>query len=131
VAVETIEQRKVVRKLAPQYRVLLHNDPYNSMEYVVKMLIQTVPMLSEAQAVNVMMEAHNNGFGLVITCAMEPAEFYGKVTIDSSIWCSTVQINAIACIFETISGSGSGDFVSVNIGTLLGTVCIANSVFGE
>jgi ATP-dependent Clp protease adaptor protein ClpS len=89
VAVETIEQRKVVRKLAPQYRVLLHNDPYNSMEYVVKMLIQTVPMLSEAQAVNVMMEAHNNGFGLVITCAMEPAEFYSEMLkthgLDSSI----------------------------------------------
>ena len=53
------------------------------------MLIQTVPMLSEAQAVNVMMEAHNNGFGLVITCAMEPAEFYSEMLkthgLDSSI----------------------------------------------
>lgn len=88
-AVETIEQRSTSRKLAPQYRVLLHNDPYNSMEYVVQILMQTVPSLSQPQAVNVMMEAHTNGMGLVITCAMEPAEFYSEMLkthgLDSSI----------------------------------------------
>jgi ATP-dependent Clp protease adaptor protein ClpS len=91
VAVETIEKSAtvVIRKPAPQYRVLLHNDPFNSMEYVVQTLMQTVPMLSQPQAVNVMMEAHTNGFGLVITCAMEPAEFYSEMLkthgLDSSI----------------------------------------------
>jgi ATP-dependent Clp protease adaptor protein ClpS len=78
VAVETIEQRSTstVRKLAPRYRVLLHNDDYNPMEHVVESLMKTVPSLTIPQAVSIMMEAHTNGIALVITCAQEHAEFY-------------------------------------------------------
>ncbi|MFN9957338.1 MAG: ATP-dependent Clp protease adaptor ClpS, partial [bacterium] len=47
-----------VRKPAPRYRVLLHNDPVNTMEYVVKTLRQVVPSLSEEDAHAVMWEAH-------------------------------------------------------------------------
>ena len=65
-----------VRKPAPRYRVLLHNDDFNSMEYVVQTLMQTVAGMTQPQAVNIMMEAHTNGVGLVITCALEHAEFY-------------------------------------------------------
>jgi ATP-dependent Clp protease adaptor protein ClpS len=76
VAVETIQKPSTVRKLAPRYRVLLHNDDFNSMEYVVQVLMQTVPSLTQPQAVNIMMEAHTNGLALVIVCALEHAEFY-------------------------------------------------------
>ncbi len=75
-SVETIEKRSTSRKLAPQYRVLLHNDDHNSMEYVVQVLLTTVPSLTQPQAVSIMMEAHSSGVALVITCAQEPAEFY-------------------------------------------------------
>ncbi len=75
-SVETIEKRSTVRKLAPRYRVLLHNDDFNPMEYVVQSLMKTVPSLTQPQAVNIMMEAHTNGLALVITCALEHAEFY-------------------------------------------------------
>jgi ATP-dependent Clp protease adaptor protein ClpS len=75
-SVETIEKRSTVRKIAPRYRVLLHNDDSNSMEYVVQTLLQTVPSLTQPQAVNIMMEAHTNGIALVITCTLEHAEFY-------------------------------------------------------
>ncbi|MEM6424465.1 MAG: ATP-dependent Clp protease adapter ClpS [Cyanobacteria bacterium P01_H01_bin.119] len=75
-AVETIEKRSTTRKLAPRYRVLLHNDDFNPMEYVVESLVQTVPSLTVPQAVDIMMQAHNAGVALVITCALEPAEFY-------------------------------------------------------
>ena len=75
-SVQTIEKTSTVRKLAPRYRVLLHNDDFNSMEYVVKVLIETVPSLTQPQAVSIMMEAHTNGLALVITCALEHAEFY-------------------------------------------------------
>ncbi|MBD2663870.1 ATP-dependent Clp protease adapter ClpS [Richelia sinica] len=75
-SVETIEKRSTSRKLAPRYRVLLHNDDYNSMEYVVQVLMTTVPSLTQPQAVSIMMEAHSNGLALVITCALEHAEFY-------------------------------------------------------
>jgi len=76
VSVETIEKRSTVRKLAPLYRVLLHNDDYNSMEHVVQVLMRTVPSITQPQAVSIMMEAHTNGIALVITCAQEHAEFY-------------------------------------------------------
>ncbi|MBD0263847.1 MAG: ATP-dependent Clp protease adapter ClpS [Tolypothrix sp. Co-bin9] len=75
-SVETIEKLSTTRKLAPQYRVLLHNDDFNPMEHVVQVLITTVPNLSQPQAVSIMMEAHTNGLALVITCAQEHAEFY-------------------------------------------------------
>ena len=75
-SVQTIEKTSTVRKLAPRYRVLLHNDDFNSMEYVVQVLIETVPSLTQPQAVSIMMEAHTNGLALVITCALEHAEFY-------------------------------------------------------
>ena len=75
-SVETLEKSSTTRNHAPRYRVLLHNDEYNTMEFVVQTLITTVPSLSQPQAVSIMMEAHTNGFALVITCAQEHAEFY-------------------------------------------------------
>jgi ATP-dependent Clp protease adaptor protein ClpS len=76
VSVETVQKSATVRKIAPRYRVLLHNDDYNSMEYVVQVLMTTVPSLTQPQAVSIMMEAHTNNLALVITCAQEHAEFY-------------------------------------------------------
>ena len=78
VGISTIEKSSTstVRKPAPRYRVLLHNDDFNSMEYVVQTLMQTVAGMTQPQAVNIMMEAHTNGMALVITCALEHAEFY-------------------------------------------------------
>ena len=70
------KETQQVRKPAPRYRVLLHNDPVNTMEYVVTTLRQVVPSLSEQDAIAVMLEAHNTGVGLVIVCDIEPAEFY-------------------------------------------------------
>jgi len=67
---------QMVRKPSPRYKVLLHNDPVNSMEFVVTTLRQVVPSLSEQDAIAVMLEAHNTGVGLVIVCDIEPAEFY-------------------------------------------------------
>ena len=75
-SVETIEKRSTSRKLAPRYRVLIHNDDYNSMEHVVQSLLATVSSLTQPQAVSIMMEAHTNGLALVITCEQEHAEFY-------------------------------------------------------
>ena len=89
-SVETIEKRSTVRKLAPRYRVLLHNDDYNSMEHVVQVLMKTVPSVTQPQAVSIMMEAHTNGMALVITCAQEHAEFY----------CETLKNNGLSSTIE-------------------------------
>lgn len=93
-SVETIEKRTTssttIRKPAPRYRVLLHNDDFNSMEYVVQTLIQTIAGMTQPQAVNIMMEAHTNGIALVITCALEHAEFY----------CETLQSHGLSSTIE-------------------------------
>ncbi|MDJ0714259.1 MAG: ATP-dependent Clp protease adapter ClpS [Prochloraceae cyanobacterium] len=91
-SVETIEKRSTstVRKPAPRYKVLLHNDDFNSMEYVVQTLMKTVAGMTQPQAVNIMMEAHSNGLALVITCALEPAEFYCE-TLKSHGLTSTIE----------------------------------------
>lgn len=91
-AVETIEKpaAAVVRRPAPMYRVLLHNDPVNTMEYVIQSLIEVLPSLSEPQAMNIMMETHNNGTGLVTVCAQEPAEFYCE-SLQSKGLTSTIE----------------------------------------
>ena len=79
-----------IRKPAPRYRVLLHNDDFNSMEYVVQTLMQTVAGMTQPQAVNIMMEAHTNGMGLVITCALEHAEFYCETLLSHGLT-STIE----------------------------------------
>jgi ATP-dependent Clp protease adaptor protein ClpS len=79
-----------VRKPAPRYRVLLHNDPVNTRDYVVVTLQQVVPSLSEEDAVAVMLEAHNTGVGLVIVCDLEPAEFYCE-TLKAKGLTSTIE----------------------------------------
>ena len=67
-----------LKQRSPKYKVLLHNDPINSMEYVTNALREVVPQLSEQDAVSIMLEAHNTGVGLVIVCDLEPAEFYSE-----------------------------------------------------
>lgn len=78
------------RKHAPRYKVLLHNDDVNSMEYVVQVLMQTIGGMTQPQAVNIMMETHNSGVGLVITCALEHAEFYSE-TLGNHGLTSTIE----------------------------------------
>ncbi|MGB8698176.1 MAG: ATP-dependent Clp protease adapter ClpS [Thermosynechococcaceae cyanobacterium] len=89
-SVETVTKPSTVRKLAPRYRVLLHNDDFNSMEYVVGVLLKTIPNLSEPQAINIMMEAHTHGLALVIVCALEHAEFYSE-TLNNHGLSSTIE----------------------------------------
>lgn len=92
VSTEVIEKRSTstVRKPAPRYRVLLHNDDFNSMEYVVQTLMQTIAGMTQPQAVDIMMEAHTNGLALVITCALEHAEFYSE-TLKAHGLSSTIE----------------------------------------
>ena len=67
-----------LKNKSPKYKVLLHNDPVNSMEYVTISLREVVPQLSEQDAISIMLEAHNTGVGVVIVCDLEPAEFYSE-----------------------------------------------------
>ncbi|CAO2828402.1 unnamed protein product [Amaranthus hypochondriacus] len=62
------------RKIAPPYRVILHNDNFNKREYVVQVLMKVIPGMTVDNAVNIMQEAHHNGLSVVIVCAQADAE---------------------------------------------------------
>ncbi len=89
----TVLDREVdrVRKTSPRYKVLLHNDPVNTMDYVAETLRNVVPQLSEQDAIKIMLDAHNKGVGLVIVCDLEPAEFYSE-SLKSKGLTSTIEL---------------------------------------
>ena len=68
-------QRALDERL-PRYVVVLYNDDYHSMDYVVEALVNSVPDLIVEEAVGIMFEAHNTGRAVVIVCLLEQAELY-------------------------------------------------------
>jgi len=72
----TDDEVRQLLQLLPRYRVLLHNDDYNEMDYVVLMLLRTVTSLSQRQATQIMLHAHLFGVAEVIVCLKEQAEHY-------------------------------------------------------
>ena len=71
VAVATETQEKVEKP--PLYKVLLHNDNYSTMDFVVYIL-QTVFRKSEGDAVRIMLAVHHQGVGVAGVYTYEIAE---------------------------------------------------------
>ena len=63
-------------RIAPPYRVVLHNDDVNTADYVVVALVRCVPSLEVARAAEIMFKAHTHGEATVVTCHKELAELY-------------------------------------------------------
>uniref|UniRef100_A0A7N2MSQ7 Adaptor protein ClpS core domain-containing protein n=1 Tax=Quercus lobata TaxID=97700 RepID=A0A7N2MSQ7_QUELO len=82
------------RKMAPPYRVMLHNDNYNKREYVVQVLMKVIPGMTVDNAVNIMQEAHYNGLAVVIICAQVDAEEH----------CMQLRGNGLLSSIEPASG---------------------------
>lgn len=72
----TDEEVRELLKSLPRYRVLLHNDDYNDMDFVIVALVRTVSSLSVEDAAQIMLQAHLNGTAQVIVCLKEQAEHY-------------------------------------------------------
>ena len=71
VAVATKPQEKLQKP--PLYRVLLHNDDYTTMEFVVWVLM-TVFHHDETAAAKIMLHVHKNGLGVAGVYIREIAE---------------------------------------------------------
>ncbi|MDD3310826.1 ATP-dependent Clp protease adapter ClpS [Pseudodesulfovibrio sp.] len=68
---ELLDQHQV--KEPKKYKVLLHNDDYTTMDFVVEILIR-VFRKNEAQATAIMLSVHNQGFGVCGVYTAEVAE---------------------------------------------------------
>jgi ATP-dependent Clp protease adaptor protein ClpS len=74
--VETEELKRLRARLLPPYKVILFNDDYNDMDYVVAVLLQTINNLSQQEAEYIMLTAHLTGSAVVVVCPKETAEYY-------------------------------------------------------
>jgi ATP-dependent Clp protease adaptor protein ClpS len=61
--------------LQKPWNVIVHNDPVNLMQYVVRVFMTTLGMTKE-KAVMHMMQVHKNGRSIVWTGDHEKAEYY-------------------------------------------------------
>jgi ATP-dependent Clp protease adaptor protein ClpS len=70
-----VTQRRTQRKLQKPklYKVLLHNDDYTTMEFVVFVLM-SIFHRSETDAVQIMLHVHKNGIGVAGVYTYEVAE---------------------------------------------------------
>jgi ATP-dependent Clp protease adaptor protein ClpS len=62
-------------KLAPRWKVLLHDDPITHFDFVVGVL-QKVFKLSGVDALRITREAHEHGTALVLVTTLEEGELY-------------------------------------------------------
>ena len=69
--VVTEQKKKLARP--PLYKVLLHNDDFTTMEFVV-MVLQGVFGKPQAEAVQIMLHIHRKGIGIAGVYAYEIAE---------------------------------------------------------
>ena len=65
-----------LRDILQPFSVILHNDDIHSMDFVVAALLRSVETLGKEDAMSIMLEAHNTGRAVVITCPLEHAELY-------------------------------------------------------
>ena len=61
---------------AKKYKLLLFNDNVNRREYVAKVLVGSVPDLTQADAYVIMQKAHKSGMAVVGVWVLEVCEAY-------------------------------------------------------
>ncbi len=73
---ETERETRTWQDILPPYSVILYNDDYHDMDYVIAALLKGVSSLTHESAIQIMFEAHETGRAVVITCPLETAELY-------------------------------------------------------
>src|SRR5260221_1300739 len=74
--VDTEALLRLRTRLLPPYSVVLHDDDYNEMNYVIFVLLHAINNLSQPQADRIMLTAHLTGSAIAAVCPKETAEFY-------------------------------------------------------
>jgi ATP-dependent Clp protease adaptor protein ClpS len=79
------ELKRLRAELLPPYKVILHNDDYNEMDYVIFALLQAVNFLTTREATRIMYIAHFTGKAIVTICPKEIAEYYQERLISYNL----------------------------------------------
>lgn len=75
-----VTESEVRLKKPPLYKVMIHNDDFTTMEFVV-FILQTVFQRSESDAITIMLKVHTEGVGVAGIYTYEIAEMkVAKVT---------------------------------------------------
>lgn len=85
---QTQELERTLLEHIRHYAVVLHNDETHSMDFVVESLLKSVPGLTQPEAIDIMLETHEKGRGVVIVCPLEQAEHYRDRIQSFNLGCS-------------------------------------------
>jgi ATP-dependent Clp protease adaptor protein ClpS len=91
-------------RLAPLYRVLIHNDDKTTMDFVIHVLKTVFAQLTEGTAIAVMLEAHHTGVALVCVETLEQAEFH----VDQAHSLARGAKYPLTLTYEPEEGNGPG-----------------------
>ena len=79
-----VERSKPKLKKPPMYKVLLHNDDYTPMEFVVRLLMRIFQM-PQPKAEQVMLHVHTRGIGVCGVFPKEIAETKVRLVMEYAI----------------------------------------------
>lgn len=85
----------------PLYRVLLHNDDFTTMEFVVHVL-EEVFQKTDSEAVRIMLNVHNDGVGIAGVYTYEVAE----MKVERVTQMAHAQEYPLLCTMEEEPGDG-------------------------
>ena len=80
---EVLTESKTKLEKPPLYKVILHNDDFTTMEFVV-FILQTVFMRSDAEAFTIMLKVHNEGIGIAGVYSYEVATMKAEKAMNLS-----------------------------------------------
>lgn len=87
--------QKVKTKFPPKYKVLLHNDDYTTMEFVIYIL-QSVFHKSYEESEKIMLEVHVKGIGICGIYSLEIAESKCHKVMELA----KVEVQPLVCTIE-------------------------------
>lgn len=95
ISTETVTENKVLIKKPKLYKVILLNDDYTPMEYVVQ-LLKVVFRKNENEAVNIMLMVHKKGSGVCGIFTKEIAE----TKVETVLKMAKSDQHPLKCIME-------------------------------
>ncbi|MES0488944.1 MAG: ATP-dependent Clp protease adapter ClpS [Leptospirales bacterium] len=76
-------KRRVEVKIPSKYKVILHNDDYTTMEFVVQVLVE-IFQKNQEEAIRIMHDVHKNGIGIAGVYSKEIAETKVDITMQNA-----------------------------------------------